>query len=85
MNIRRTRKFEKQFAKLTPRQQQAFAKRLRLFCEDVFAEVLNNHKLHGEFADSRSINVTGNIRAIYDTVGGTYTFTHIGTHSELYE
>lgn len=41
--------------------------------------------LTGEYAGLYSINITGDIRALYKKVGDTYAiFGFIGTHSQLY-
>jgi mRNA-degrading endonuclease YafQ of YafQ-DinJ toxin-antitoxin module len=45
---------------------------------------LNNHSVDTAFADCRSINVTGDYRAIFHENKETVTFMTIGTHSELY-
>jgi addiction module RelE/StbE family toxin len=43
-----------------------------------------NHELRGIFNGLRSINITGDIRAIYTYSEGGYIFLRIGTHSHLY-
>ncbi len=59
--------------------------RVNLFRNDEFNHVLNNHKLHGEYANCRSINITPDIRLIYRKVSDNlYHILEIGTHSELY-
>ena len=47
---------------------------------------LNNHKLVGKYTGSRSINVTGDYRAIYEKrdVDVIY-WASIGTHAQLYD
>ncbi|MEK7095391.1 MAG: type II toxin-antitoxin system mRNA interferase toxin, RelE/StbE family [Patescibacteria group bacterium] len=56
-----------------------------LFQDNEFDPILNNHKLHGEYGGSRSINVTSDVRAIYEKISeNDYYFYAIGTHSDLY-
>jgi len=46
---------------------------------------LNNHPLKGKYADCRSINIGGDLRAVYKyTDENSCVFIKIGTHSELY-
>jgi mRNA-degrading endonuclease YafQ of YafQ-DinJ toxin-antitoxin module len=41
--------------------------------------------LTGEYAGLYSINITGDIRALYEKIDDTYAiFGFIGTHSQLY-
>lgn len=59
--------------------------RLILFVENPNHPLLNNHSLHGEYGGFRSINITGDIRAVYEDAGlDLAIFVAIGTHSELY-
>jgi len=46
--------------------------------------ILNNHSLEGAFDECRSINVTGDCRAIFKQEKNIAIFMTIGTHSELY-
>ena len=62
-----------------------FEERVRLFHEDMFEPILNNHSLEGEWLGCRSINITGDIRAIFEEIEDDhFEFIAIGTHSELY-
>lgn len=59
--------------------------RFEVFEEDPFHPLLRNHPLAGEFSDCRSINITGDLRAIYEEIDfETIRFLRIGTHHELY-
>ena len=62
-----------------------FEAKLRLFREDRYSPTLNNHSLAGEYAGYRSINVTGDWRAIFMEVRETVYFVALGTHSQLYK
>lgn len=46
--------------------------------------LLNNHPLYGKWEGCWSINVTGDIRAIYKTEGFIAIFLEIGSHGQLY-
>jgi addiction module RelE/StbE family toxin len=77
--------FEKRFAKLSPKVQKKTLEHIKLFESYQFAEVLDNHALSGKYIGSRSINITGNYRAIYDLISDdSALFVDIGTHSQLY-
>lgn len=79
------RHFDKQFAKLDQKIKRQFVARLKLFGQKPFAGQLNNHALKGKFAGYRSINVTGDWRAIYKQIGeDAVEFSAINTHSHLY-
>ena len=78
--------FEKKFEKLPAKTQKQFYKKLELFLSNPFHKSLNNHPLHGEFEDSRSINITGDTRAIYMIINeNNVLFMTIASHSELYD
>ena len=51
-----------------------------------FDMILNNHTLSGELSGCRSLNITGDVRAIYEEISENhFEFISLGTHSELYE
>lgn len=79
--------FRKRFAKSPSKVKEKFDIQLELFYKNLHDERLNNHELHGKYANHRSINVTGDIRAVYrntDAIAGDIIFVDIGTHAELY-
>ena len=82
--------FDKQLRKSPLKIKIAFRKRLKLFLENAFHPLLNNHPLSGKLSGYRSINITGDWRAIYSSVNNakgeiTVVFEMIGTHSQLYK
>jgi mRNA-degrading endonuclease YafQ of YafQ-DinJ toxin-antitoxin module len=78
--------FEKKFDKLDVRIQDAFYKRFDIFCENSFSTLLNNHSVDPLYKNTRSINITGDYRALFVKESDTIViFTNIGTHSELYD
>ena len=85
MNIFFAKKFRKNYDRLQARTRQQCNEQLRLFESDPFHRSLENHPLHGEYADCRSINVTGDYRALFYHEGENIVhFINIGTHHELF-
>ncbi|TSA44274.1 type II toxin-antitoxin system RelE/ParE family toxin [bacterium] len=85
MTLNFSRRFEKQRAKFAKSIRQKLSDRLKLFATDPFHSLLENHPLHGTYAGCRSINITGDYRAIYyhenlDVV----RFIAVGTHHDLF-
>ena len=77
--------FAKQIGKHSPKVQTAFQKRLALFLNNPFHKFLSNHALTGRWAGYRSINISGDLRAIYELLDEeTAFFVAFGTHSQLY-
>ena len=77
--------FEKKLKKLRVSEKQKTRERLELFLQDQFHPLLENHPLRGDFVDYRSINVTGDLRAIFKFQSeGECIFVDIDTHSNLY-
>ena len=86
MKIELHRKFLKAYAKHPEKIKEKFKERRNLFIEDMFHPLLDNHSLNGEYEGCRSINITGNIRAIfYIKPDSNCVFINIGSHPELYE
>lgn len=86
MEVRYSRRFEKELKRVSRKIQAAFSSRLLLFIENKFHPFLNNHSLSGKMADCHSINITGDWRAIYKELenGEIIFFVMLGTHSQLY-
>jgi addiction module RelE/StbE family toxin len=89
MIIRFGKKFTKQFEKTPFQIKNSFNKRIKLFDQNSLHPLLNNHPLAGKLLGFRSINITGDWRAIYserqDSDGEMIVFFElIGTHSQLY-
>lgn len=79
------RVFKKMLRKQPVVIQEKFHKRLVLFAKDQHHPLLGNHALGGEWIGCRSINVTGDIRAVFEELkGNRFEFIDIGSHSELY-
>lgn len=85
MVITLARSFWKGFDKKPTKIKSKFFERIDIFRENINAPILKNHKLQGKWAGKYSINVTGDIRAIYQKDKNGYVFVAIGSHSDLYE
>ena len=84
-----SKKFLKQLKKAPLKIQIAFRDRFAIFLADPFDPILDNHSLTGNYLGKRSINITGDWRAIYsettDEAGDTGLEVYLlGTHSQLY-
>jgi len=78
-------KFKKQYKKLPEKMQRQFDDRLRLFAHDPTNVRLRVHPLKGDYAGYWSMNVSGDLRALFFREGEvTIIFALIGTHSQLY-
>jgi addiction module RelE/StbE family toxin len=77
--------FEKQYKNLSQKSKNKFKERLNLLLEDEFSPALNNHSLNGKYKGYRSINVSGDMRAIYKVNTDNIIFTTIDNHNNLYK
>lgn len=85
MIIRRTTKFKKQYKKLSPRLQQKFDDCLVTFLTNQSDRSLRIHPLKAQYAGYWSMDVTGDLRALFRREGDEIViFGLIGTHSQLY-
>ena len=86
MEIRLGKKFIKLYDKSPIKIRRSFDLRLTIFSQDKFHPILNNHALGGKYIGYRSINVTGDWRAIFREFQDEEIiyFDLIGTHSQLY-
>ncbi len=84
MKIKLHKDFEKQYQKLRESEKKKFKERRDLFLQDKLNPILNNHSLKGKYQGYRSINITGDLRAIYIEVENNVTFVTIDSHSNLY-
>lgn len=85
MNVNYSRIFKRMFKKHPIWIQNKFGERALLFIENQYNPLLNNHSLSGSWIGHRSINITGDIRAVFEHISDSHVeFVAIGTHSELY-
>mgnify|MGYP001562235093 FL=1 len=85
MQYSSSKKFDKRFAKLTQKIREQFIESVKIFQQNPFDPKLNNHSVHYPYDGCRSINITGDVRAIYEPKGYLAFFIRIGSHSELYK
>ncbi|MFP4539874.1 MAG: type II toxin-antitoxin system YafQ family toxin [Candidatus Paceibacterota bacterium] len=85
MKIKFHKNFEKKYKKLPTKLRSKVKDRNRIFSEDPFDPVLNNHALQGRYRGYRSINITGDIRVVYRFLDKNKAlFVDIDSHSNLY-
>ncbi len=85
MKLRFHKHFERKYKKLRKGEQKRVKERLILFLQDEFNPVLNNHPLQGRYKGYRSINITGDLRAIYKRApNDVRVFIAVATHPHLY-
>ena len=87
MRVVYSKKFLKQIEKSPNNIIDAFQKRLELFANNKFHPLLKNHALVGKYSNYRSINITGDWRAVFkeEDSGKVICFVILGTHSQLYK
>ncbi len=79
------RNFKKGFKKLKNSEQKAFEEQLSIFIINPTDSVLNNHSLHGKYLGCRSINITGDLRVVFENISENIAhLLAIDTHSNLY-
>lgn len=85
MNIQTTKSFNKQYSKLSNKVKLQFKRRIKLFRANPFDVTLRNHALKGRYLGYRSIDVNGDVRALYTVKSDIIIiFGFIGTHSQIY-
>lgn len=78
--------FKKQYKKLHASEQKKWKERRGIFIQEPYHPILRNHALHGKYGGYRSIDITGDLRALYKPVGNaTAFFVLIDTYSNLYK
>ena len=78
--------FQKKLKKQANVERVQLQNRLDIFVSDPFNVILNNHALRGAFTGYRSINVSGDLRAIYRIESNDIAlFTDIDNHANLYK
>jgi addiction module RelE/StbE family toxin len=86
MQLEYAERFIKKLRKSPKQIQKSVRIRLELFTADRFHPLLNDHALAGKLRGYRSINITGDWRALYIEVKvGVAYFEDLGTHSQLYK
>ena len=77
--------FDKKYSKLQVSEKEQFKERKDIFLKEEFNPILHNHSLKGKYKGYRSINISGDLRAVYKHLNqDTIIFVSIDTHSNLY-
>lgn len=85
MEFRYATTFKKQYRRLPKTLQARCDERILLFASDSRHPQLRNHPLQGKYTGYWSINVSGDVRALYKVIDDEIIlFALIGTHSKLY-
>lgn len=84
MTISYSKKFIKQTKRLDPSLRQKLIDKIELFKTNPTDPELRNHALRGKHKDYRSIDITGDVRALYLYENSNAIFDKVGTHSQLY-
>ncbi len=84
MKISYSKNFIKQSKKLNPKLRKQLVQRITLFSTNPLNSQLRDHQLKGKYKQYRSIDVTGDFRALYLLNGNEAIFDMVGTHSQLY-
>jgi len=85
MGIYYTKKFEKRLKKLSEKERIAFYERLEIFIVNKNEKTLNCHYLYGKYSIFQSINIKGDLRALFEEVDGDFYFHLVGNHNNLYK
>jgi len=84
MTISYSKNFIRDAKKLNKQQRQKLQQRIEIFSDNPLHPVLRNHPLKGKYKTYRSIDVAGDIRALYLQREDEVIFDTVGTHSQLY-
>ena len=86
MTVQYHKLLKKQYKSLSEKMKNNLKQKLHLFRSNTFHPLLNNHSLQGKWKNHRSINITGDYRAIYKEISEEESlFVRIGIHSQLYK
>ncbi len=84
MTISYSKNFVKQAKKLSPELRKKLLEQIETFSENPLHPPLRNHQLKGKHKAYRSIDVTGDMRALYLQKEHEGIFDTVGSHSQLY-
>lgn len=85
MKVYYEKQFMKAFKKLLPKIKERFYERLDIFIRNKYDSTLDNHPVDRVYPGCRSIDITGDYRAVFFEDGEVVTFVAIGTHAQLYK
>ena len=84
MKISYSKNFIKQSKKLHPAVRTKLLQGIVLFSDNPLDSKLRDHSLKGKYRSYRSIDITGDYRALYLLRSNEAIFDLVGTHSQLY-
>ncbi len=84
MIISYSKNFLKQAKKLSPEMRKKLLERIELFSGNQLHPILRNHLLKGKYKEYRSIDIAGDMRALYIQKEHEAILDTVGTHSQLY-
>lgn len=84
MTISYSKAFIKQARKLSPDIQEKLKLAARIFSQNPLHPTLRNHALKAKYKEYRSIDITGDVRALYLQREDEAIFDAVGSHSQLY-
>ncbi len=84
MIVSYSKNFIKQSKKLDPDMRLKLYKSIQIFINNPLHPTLRNHLLKGKYKAYRSIDITGDVRALYLQNEQLVIFDAVGTHSQLY-
>lgn len=78
--------FKKSYDRLDKIDRNRVDRTIDVFCKNPFHTSLNNHRLHGELSELRSIKAGFDLRILYFEEGGhvVVTFIKAGKHADVY-
>jgi addiction module RelE/StbE family toxin len=85
MEISYKKSFLKLYEKLPTKVQGKVKEALLTFATSPDHIALHSHSLAGKWFGFRSINITGDYRAVYKETGSLAVFYAVGTHAQLYK
>lgn len=84
MTVSYSKNFIKQSKKFSPETRKKLLERINLFSDNPLHQLLRNHPLKGKYKNYRSIDITGDVRALYLQKENEAVFDAVGMHSQLY-
>jgi addiction module RelE/StbE family toxin len=85
MQVDFSKSFCKDYKKAPKKIKETIKERLSLFKINKYEKILNNHQLSGDLSFLRSINITGDWRALFVNNDDKATFIILDRHSNLYK
>lgn len=79
-----SKNFLRQYTKLPEKTRQKVDERILLWQADPLNPRLRTHQLKGKYKAYRSIDITGDVRALYLQKEDEVIFDAVSTHSQLY-